>query len=74
MSVHRQPNPILNCQRLAASQGVVTRKDPMPVLFWIHGGGWLSGAGHLYEPHMLLDKDVLLVNINYRLGPLGTLS
>ena len=43
-------------------------------MFWIHGGGWLSGAGHFYGPEYLLDRDVLLVTLNYRLGPLGMYS
>nr|CAD7439826.1 unnamed protein product [Timema bartmani] len=48
----------------------------LPVLFWIHGGGWLSGGGTLgfYSPAFLMDKDIVLVSINYRLGPLGFLS
>jgi carboxylesterase type B len=47
--------------------------DPLDVMFWIHGGGWLSGSGNsdIYGPQYLLDKDVVLVTINYRLGPLG---
>lgn len=42
------------------------------MLFYIHGGGWLSGSGSIYGPQYLLDKDVVLVTFNYRLGPLGT--
>jgi carboxylesterase type B len=47
--------------------------DPLDVMFWIHGGGWFSGSGNsdTYGPQYLLDKDVVLVTINYRLGPLG---
>ncbi|KAJ1528859.1 hypothetical protein ONE63_007231 [Megalurothrips usitatus] len=52
----------------------VSRPEPLPVLFWIHGGGWLSGTGSLYTPEYLLEKDVVLVTFNYRLGPLGFLS
>ena len=40
-------------------------------MFWIHGGGFLSGEGALYQPNILLDRDVVLVTFNYRLGPLG---
>ncbi|XP_069696466.1 esterase E4-like [Periplaneta americana] len=49
---------------------------PFDVMFWIHGGGWFSGSGRsdIYGPQYLLDKDVILVTINYRLGPLGFLS
>ncbi|XP_020282996.1 venom carboxylesterase-6-like isoform X1 [Pseudomyrmex gracilis] len=47
-----------------------------PVMFWIHGGGWVTGAGHseYYHPKYLLDHDLVLVTINFRLGPLGFLS
>lgn len=47
-----------------------------PVMIWFHGGGWLTGAGHseFYGPKFLLDHEVILVTVNYRLGPLGFLS
>lgn len=45
-------------------------------MFYIHGGGFTCGAGIVrgYGPGYLLDKDVILVAINYRLGILGFLS
>ncbi|CAH1119496.1 unnamed protein product [Phaedon cochleariae] len=51
-------------------------KDPLPVMVFIHGGGYMSGCGnsHWYGPDLLLDKDVVLVVLNYRLGALGFLS
>ncbi|XP_069696452.1 juvenile hormone esterase-like [Periplaneta americana] len=50
--------------------------EPLDVMFWIHGGGWYTGSGNtdFYGPQYLLDKDVMLVTINYRLGSLGFLS
>ncbi|XP_014235995.1 venom carboxylesterase-6-like [Trichogramma pretiosum] len=47
-----------------------------PAMIWFHGGGWVTGAGHsdFYGPKFLLDHDVVLVTVNYRLGPLGFLS
>ncbi|XP_011689096.1 PREDICTED: venom carboxylesterase-6-like [Wasmannia auropunctata] len=47
-----------------------------PVMIWFHGGGWLTGAGHseFYGHKFLLDFDLVLVTINFRLGPLGFLS
>jgi para-nitrobenzyl esterase len=47
-----------------------------PVMFWIHGGGFVSGSGSLpmYDGAELAKKgDVVVVTINYRLGPLGFL-
>ena len=45
-----------------------------PVLVWIHGGGFVVGAGStgIYDGHDLaLRGDVVVVTINYRLGALG---
>ena len=49
---------------------------PLDVMVWIHGGGWFTGSGNsdMYGPQYLLDKDVILVTINYRLGTLGTFT
>lgn len=49
---------------------------PLPVLVWFHGGGWNSGSGQtdLFGPDYLMQKDVILVTVNYRLGPVGFLS
>ena len=44
----------------------------MPVMFWIHGGGLVAGAGSDYDPTPLLAPgNVIVVTINYRLGYLG---
>lgn len=44
------------------------------VIVYIHGGAFMYGSSHEYKPHLLLDKDVVLVTLNYRLGPLGFLT
>jgi para-nitrobenzyl esterase len=47
-----------------------------PVMVWIHGGAFTigSGAQTLYEGSALAKRgDVVVVTINYRLGPLGFL-
>jgi len=47
----------------------------LPVMFWIHGGGNTIGHGGSYNGAMLAAKrNVVLVTINYRLGPLGWFS
>ncbi|XP_047474799.1 juvenile hormone esterase-like [Penaeus chinensis] len=45
--------------------------DPLPVMMFIHGGAFISGDSSLYMPTKLLDQDVILVVIHYRLGTLG---
>lgn len=47
------------------------RPVPKDVIVYIHGGAFTYGGGHLYMPWYLLDRDVVYVSINYRLGPLG---
>jgi para-nitrobenzyl esterase len=47
-----------------------------PVMFWIHGGGFLVGSNstEMYDGASLARTgDVVVVNINYRLGALGFL-
>ncbi|XP_045769192.1 acetylcholinesterase-like isoform X3 [Maniola jurtina] len=48
--------------------------NPLPVMVWIHGGGFMIGGGDNDGPQFLLRKDVILVTINYRLEILGFLS
>jgi para-nitrobenzyl esterase len=47
-----------------------------PVMVWIHGGGLTSGHGleATYDGAALARRGVVLVTINYRLGPFGYLS
>jgi para-nitrobenzyl esterase len=47
---------------------------PYPVMVWIHGGALLVGQSDLYDPTALIGSDVVVVTINYRLGPLGFLT
>lgn len=46
---------------------------PLPVMFWIHGGGLVNGSGTaaLYDGTELARQGVVVVTINYRLGRLG---
>ncbi|XP_014249629.1 fatty acyl-CoA hydrolase precursor, medium chain-like [Cimex lectularius] len=52
--------------------GKCTKK--MPVMFYIHGGSFRQGSAKDFRPNYLLEEDVVLVVIQYRLGPLGFLS
>jgi para-nitrobenzyl esterase len=48
-------------------------KDHLPVMVWIHGGGFTRGFGGTssYDGEVLARKGVLVVTINYRLGIFG---
>ena len=52
-------------------------KQLLPVLVWIHGGAWLFGSGKMLgvqNPHYFArHKDIVVVSVHYRLGPLGFL-
>ena len=52
----------------------VTASKKLPVLFWVHGGAHRTGSGSSYPGQELAAKGVVLVTINYRLGPLGFMS
>ncbi|GJQ74843.1 Est-6 [Trypoxylus dichotomus] len=44
------------------------------VVVYIHGGAFMFGSGGMYGHKYILDRDVVYVSLNYRLGPLGFLS
>ena len=52
-----------------------TKESNLPVIFYIHGGGYTGGCGH--EKHFdgpaWPAKGIIGVTLNYRLGPLGFL-
>ena len=49
--------------------------EPLPVMFWIHGGGNTSGFKGYYDFSTLVEsQQVIVVAINYRLGPFGWFS
>ncbi|MFJ3798999.1 carboxylesterase/lipase family protein [Streptomyces sp. NPDC090088] len=51
----------------------VSRK--LPVMVYIPGGAFVSGAGSWYDPSPLVDRgDVIVVTMNYRLGMFGFLG
>lgn len=57
-------------------QSVAVEFSPRPVVVFIHGGGYETGAGSckLYDPALLCAEcDVVVVRLNYRLGALGFL-
>ncbi len=48
----------------------------LPVLFWIHGGGYMNGYGHEkeFDGEGFNGRGVILVTINYRLGVFGNFA
>ncbi len=63
---------IEDCLYLDVVAPVKQTDGPFPVMFWIHGGGNTSGLKDLYDFSKMARKhDVIIVRINYRLGPFG---
>ncbi len=50
--------------------------EKLPVAFWIHGGAFMGGYGHEkeFDGEAYCKRSVILVTINYRLGPIGFLA
>lgn len=48
----------------------------LPVAFWIHGGAFMGGFGHEkeFDGAAYCRRGVILVTVNYRLGPWGFLA
>lgn len=45
-----------------------------PVMVWFHGGAFIGGSGNDIYPQRLVEEDVIVVSVNYRLGALGMIS
>ena len=65
-----------DCLYLNVWAPVDAAAEKKPVMVWIHGGGFIIGSGS--EPRTdgasLASNGVVLVTINYRLGPFGFLA
>jgi para-nitrobenzyl esterase len=64
-----------DCLRLNVLTPSLNDGKKRPVMFWIHGGGFVNGNGieqDGYNGENLARKgDVVFVSVNHRLGPLG---
>ncbi|KOB69443.1 Carboxylesterase CarE-11, partial [Operophtera brumata] len=64
----------LDCLRLNIyTPSSISTSSRLPVFVWIYGGGFQIGfyGKFMYGPKFLVRHDVILVTINYRLGPYG---
>lgn len=64
----------LDCLRLNVYvPNTANSQNLLPVMVWIHGGSFRFGSGtrEIYGPRFLVKQDVILVTLNYRLGPYG---
>lgn len=74
-SIYQAKLPPLSedCLYLNIWTAAKSSKEHLPVMVWIHGGGFTRGSGTSegYDGENFARKGVVLVTINYRLGLLG---
>ena len=71
---YREPEPQSeDCLSLNVWSAARDASERRPVMVWIHGGALTRGSGavDIYDGTKLAEKGVVVVTINYRLGPLG---
>ena len=52
-----------------------TSAQKLPIMVWLHGGGYVAGSGSVYDASVLSAKaNAVVVTLNYRLGALGYLA
>jgi para-nitrobenzyl esterase len=77
-SIYQTKLPPLSedCLHLNVWTAAKSSKDRLPVMVWIHGGGFTRGSaiGDAYDGGHFASKGVVLVTINYRLGIFGFFS
>ena len=66
----------LNVWTPANLRGTEQLPGKLPVMFWIHGGGYVvgSGAEPRYDGSRLAARGIVVVTVNYRLNALGFLA
>ncbi|XP_043289142.1 juvenile hormone esterase-like [Venturia canescens] len=65
-----------NCLHLNIFVPMTVIEPRLPVLVFVHGGAFISGSNNstYFAPDYLMDQDIILVTVNYRLGIFGFLS
>jgi para-nitrobenzyl esterase len=64
-----------DCLYLNVWSPAESAEERLPVMVWVHGGSFETGSGSMaiYNGRFLAARGVVVVTINYRLGPLGFL-
>ncbi len=65
-----------DCLYLNVLTPAKTASDNLPVMVWMHGGGYIAGSASMppYGSPRLPQNGVVLVTANMRLGPIGLLA
>lgn len=64
-----------DCLYLDVRSPINKKHEPLPVMVWIHGGGNVTGSKDYYDfSRLVVEENVVIVSINYRLGALGWIT
>lgn len=65
-----------DCLTLNVFTAARTAREKRPVMVWIHGGGFAGGSSSMpgTDGEALARKGVVVVSLNYRLGPFGFMA
>lgn len=76
ISAQETPPESEDCLFLNVRTGNLKGAEPQPVMVWLHGGAHQYGSGSqsIYQSNALVEKGVVLVTLNYRLGAFGYLA
>ena len=69
----RDPGPSEDCLTLNVWTPASAKPGSLPVMVWIHGGGYTSGSASepRHDGQFLAHHNVVIVTLNYRLGIFG---
>ncbi len=64
-----------DCLHLNVAVPTAPRTGKRPVLVWFYGGAFVGGSTRLYPlDYLAREGDMVVVSVNYRLGPLGFMA
>ncbi|MGW5718740.1 carboxylesterase/lipase family protein [Amycolatopsis sp. NPDC003865] len=64
-----------DCLYLNVYRPARATNERLPVLLWIHGGGFSSGSGSAFDGSLLAEtNNIVVITTNYRLGAFGFLN
>ncbi|MEC9376316.1 MAG: carboxylesterase family protein [Pseudomonadota bacterium] len=65
-----------DCLKLNVWSPSLNPNEKLPVMVWIHGGGYINGSGNIKRLNSpkLASQGVVLVTVNYRLSAFGFMS
>lgn len=75
-AIAKLPAPSEDCLFVNVWAPATRGAERLPVMVWIHGGGFTAGtpAEQLYHGEWLAKKGVIVVSVGYRLGVFGFLA